>query len=80
MFDELNEIEIRIIKLKKKLGIQMHHPNGFYPIVKKGPSIHYVSKIDNPTGTIPILCQQRGWVEDGVRKLAIFADVQYYLS
>ena len=29
-------------------------------------------------GTIPILCQQRDWV-GGVRKMAIFADIQYYL-
>ena len=51
-----NRDKIRIIKLKKMLGIQMHHQNGFYPIAKKGPStIHYVSKIDNPIGTIPIL-------------------------
>ena len=28
-------------------------------------------------GTIPILHQQRGWV-GGIRKMAIFADVQYY--
>ena len=73
-----NRDKIRIIKLKKMLGIQMHHQNGFYPIAKKGPStIHYVSKIDNPSGTIPILRQQRDWVS-GVRKMAIFADVQYY--
>ena len=29
-------------------------------------------------GTIPILRQQRDWV-GGVRKMTIFADVQYYL-
>ena len=29
--------KIRIIKLKKMLGIQMHHQN---PIAKKGPSDH----------------------------------------
>ena len=29
-------------------------------------------------GAIPILRQQRDWVS-GVRKIAIFADVQYYL-
>ena len=57
----------------------MHHQNGFYSIAEKGPFIHYVSKIDNPIGTNPILGQQRGWV-GGVRKMAIFADVQYYLS
>ena len=79
MFDELNEIEIWIIKLKKMLGIQIHHQNGFYPNAEMGPSIHYVSKIDNPIGTIPILRQQRGWV-GGVRKMAISADVHYYLS
>ena len=31
-----------------------------------------------PLGTIPILRQERDWV-GGVRKMAIFADVQYYL-
>ena len=32
----------------------------------------------NYNGTIPILRQQRDWV-GGIRKLTIFADVQYYL-
>ena len=34
--------------------------------------------VDDYLGTIPILRQQRDWV-GGVRKVAIFADVQYYL-
>ena len=29
-------------------------------------------------GTMPILRQQRNWV-DGFRKMAIFADIQYHL-
>ena len=31
----------------------------------------------NKLGTIPILRQQRDWV-GGIRKMAIFADFQYY--
>ena len=71
-----NRDKIRIIKLKKMLGIQIYHQNGFTQFQKRDhPTIHYVSKIDNPIRTIPILRQQRGWV-GGVRKIA----VQYYLS
>ena len=39
----------------------------------------YDRKNENALETIPILLQQRDWM-DGVRKIAIFADVQYYFS
>ena len=39
----------------------------------------YDRKNENALETIPILLQQRDWM-DGVRKIAIFADFQYSIN
>ena len=75
----LISLQLRFHKIFLKIFVLKIEFN-FFAKLHPSPTRNYFNPLCSQTalGTIPILLQQRDWV-GGVRKVAIFADVQYYL-